>query len=162
MTLHETWKELMRNVISTSNWHRFIVDKWIARWDPVGSYNKVTGIWRNGMVRARSRHFFGKEQRLPYFRCCCKFGARSNGQISVIGLLMWRLIDHHKKQDHHSYLWPLPYPCRSDSSVYHKLDSEIIKNSNSTLCSSCIQSTTVQTAPEKVKKFFSLHRHSNT
>lgn len=80
---------------------------------------------------------------------------QSDGQISVIGLLMWRLIDHHKKQDPAL----LPYPCRSDSSVHHKLDSKIIKNSNSYVC---IESTIVQTAPEKVKKFFSLHRHSNT
>lgn len=80
---------------------------------------------------------------------------QSDGQISVIGLLMWRLIDHHKKQD--SAL--LPYPCRSDSSVHHKLGSKIIKNSNSYVC---IESTIVQTAPEKVKKLFSLHRHSNT
>lgn len=74
---------------------------------------------------------------------------QSDGQISVIGLLMWRLIDHHKKQD--SAL--LPYPCRSDSSVHHKLDSKIIKNSNAYVC---IESrpTIVQTAPEKVKKFF--------
>lgn len=76
---------------------------------------------------------------------------QSDGQISVIGLLMWRLIDHHKKL--------LPYPCRSDSSVHYKLDSKIIKNSNSYVC---IESTIVQTAPEKVKKFFSLHRHPNT